>query len=446
MGGGSPGGIVAKHVILASVVLVASLLAATPAMAVGETCDGKVPTKVGTLAPDVLVGTNGDDVIAGLDGDDLIYGLLGNDTLCGDAGSDLLVGNSGNDRLFGGLDGDLAGGDLIWPGSGDDYVDAGLDPARTGYGLPVDTLSYADLALPTGAGVRVDLTPVAGLGIAVKPTGTDRIVVAGLLAVVGTPAADVLIGSPYVDVLVGRGGADAINGAAGTDSLVAGVSADSGIVLPAGDGPDVVDGGPGDDQINSGLGGGTTRGGEGHDMIVVQPASAPISVWGGDGRDTIDAFDVEDLDVDAGPDDDSILFSLFPDAGDVVVAGGGGRDIGQIKLGKTAFRRGSAITLDQRRGLVRTDVRIGAVREFEELAMNGVELHWTYRGTDAAERVVVRGARSLHARTRGGRDEIYGTKGRDVLDLGSGRDFAVGRAGRDVCIAAEKAVGCEVRR
>lgn len=435
-----------SHSILASFALLAPLLAASPASALGETCDGKVPTKIGTLAPDVLVGTPGDDVIVGLDGDDLIYGLLGNDTLCGDAGSDLLVGEQGNDRLFGGLDGDLAGGDLIWPGSGDDYVDAGLDPGRTGSGLPVDTLSYADLALPTGAGVRVDLTPVAGLGIAVKPSGTDQIVVAGMLAVIGTPVADVLTGSPYVDVLVGRGGADAITGAAGSDSLVAGVSSDSGIVLPAGDGPDVVDGGPGDDHIDSGGGGGTTRGGEGQDSILVQPSSAPISVWGGSGHDSIDAFAVEDLDVDAGPDSDVILFSLFPDSGDVAVTGGGGWDSSQIKLGKTAFRRGSGITFDQQRGMVRTDVKIGEVSGLEELGMNGVDMHWTYRGTDAADHVRIRGARSLHARTRGGRDQIYGTNGRDVLDLGRGRDFAFGRAGRDVCIAAEQAISCEIRR
>lgn len=429
--------------LLASFVLTVPLLAATPALGVSETCDGRVPTHVGTQGPDFLVGTNGDDVIVGLDGDDVIHGLLGNDILCGDAGADQLIGSGGHDRLSGGLDG-VDQADRIWPGSGDDHVDLGLDPATVAdFSRPADLVSYVGGVV----GVRVDLTPNAGLGVVIEPGGTDLIVISELIGVVGTDGADIMTGSPYVDVLVGLGGGDVINGMAGNDTIEA--DGRQPISVPADDGPDVVDlvdGGPGDDFIDPGRSGGTARGGEGLDSIVVEPASAPIDVWGGDGRDSIDAFGVADLDVDAGPGDDTILFSLFPDSGEVAVNGGGGRDIGQIKLGKTAFRRGSAITLDQRRGVVRTDVKVGAVRGFEELHMNGVDMHWTYRGTDGAELVRVRGARSLHARTRGGRDEIYGTNGPDVLDLGPGRDFVFGRGGRDVCIAAEKAIACEVRR
>ena len=432
----------AKRAILVSLALVLPLLVAAPASAVGETCDGRPATQVGTAGNDVLIGTSGDDVMVGLDGDDLIHGLLGNDTLCGDAGSDTVVGREGNDRLFGGLDG-AVGGDVLWPGSGDDYIDAGWDPVRMEYdGIPVDTLAYSDLALPAGTGVRVDLTA----GTTVKPAGTDQIVVSGVLAVLATPGPDVLIGSPNPDVLVGRGGVDLIQGGAGPDNLIAATSSGSSIVIPPGDGADVVDGGPGDDHMDTGLGGGTARGGEGNDSITVRRASAMISVSGGAGEDFIDARAVSNLVIDAGPDADVIRFSLSPSAGHVEVDGGGGHDSGSIRPDQGAFRRGSSITLDQARGLVRTDETIGAVRGLEELGIRGVELHWTYRGTDAAEHVVLRGARSLDARTRGGRDVVAGTSGRDVLDLGQGRDYAIGRRGRDVCIGAEEADGCEVRR
>jgi Ca2+-binding RTX toxin-like protein len=435
-----------SRVILVCSALVASLLVGPPALAVGETCDGRPATKVGTPGPDVLTGTDGDDVIVGLDGDDIIHGLLGNDTLCGDAGSDLLIGKDGNDRLFGGVDGAApGGGDMIWPGSGDDYVDAGLDPATTQGGVPLDTVSYVDLPLLAGAGVRVDLTPVAGLGFAAKPTGTDRIVVTGYLAVVGTPAADVLIGSPYLDVLVGRGGADAIDGSAGHDSLYAGVSADSSVVLPTGDGADLVDGGPGNDYIEASVSGGTTTGGRGDDTIYLWDASAPINVSGGDGRDSIRATGVDDVDIDAGPGRDDVWFSLFQDSGSVDVSGGAGVDDALIKLERNAFRRGSSITLDQSRGIVRTDVQIAEVRRFEDLRISGLDLRWTYRGTNATDSVRVVGARSLDARTRGGKDYVVGTSGPDVLDLGQGRDFANGRGGRDVCRGAERTESCEVR-
>lgn len=433
-----------SHVILVCSALVASLLVGPPALAAGETCDGRPATKVGTPGHDVLTGTDGDDVIVGLGGDDTIHGLLGNDTLCGDAGSDVLIGKDGDDRLFGGVDGAApGGGDLIWPGSGDDYVDAGLDPETT-QGVPLDTVSYVDLPVLAGVGVRVDLTPVAGLGFAAKPTGTDRIVATGYLAVVGTPAADVLIGSPHLDVLVGRGGADSIDGSAGHDSLYAGVYADSSVVLPTGDGADLVDGGPGNDYIQASVSGGTTTGGRGDDIIYLWDASAPIDVSGGDGRDSIRATGVDGVDIDAGPGRDDVWFSLFQDPGSVDVSGGAGVDDALVKVERNAFRRGSSITLDQSRGIVRTDVQIAEVDRFEDLRISGLDLRWTYRGTNTTDSVRVVGARSLDARTRGGKDYVVGTSGPDVLDLGLGQDFANGRGGRDVCRGAERTESCEV--
>ena len=45
---------------------------------------------------------------------------------------------------------------------------------------------------------------------------------------------------------------------------------------------------------------------------------------------------------------------------------------------------------------------------------------------------------------RGGRDSVIGTRGPDVLDLGTGRgDFANGRQGKDTCLGAERVRSCE---
>ena len=56
----------------------------------------------------------------------------------------------------------------------------------------------------------------------------------------------------------------------------------------------------------------------------------------------------------------------------------------------------------------------------------------------------LQGGRSLEAVMRGGRDSVIGTRGPDVLDLGTGRgDFANGRKGRDTCLGAERVRNCE---
>lgn len=449
----------AKHVILASLALLAPLLTATPALAVGETCEGRPATHIGTTGNDVLQGTNGDDVMVGLDGDDQLYGFQGNDVICGDGGSDDLHGDEGDDRLFGGLDGveasDPTGpgsrpqGDLIVPGPGNDHVDAGADPVTMAApSAVVDTVSYLDLVLPPmSVGVRVDLTPVAGLGVTYEPTGIDRIVVLERMAVAGSHANDVLIGSPYTDVLAGAGGTDVIQGGAGDDSVDAdGTRAD---IEPSLDGPDTVDGGAGSDWVYSGQSGGTARGGPGHDNVVVGPATGSTTAFGDEGLDSIDATGVDHVAIDGGPGSDTITFSIFP-AGNVEVDGGGGSDGGTLKTDVDSFARGTTITLDQARGTIRTGTktgtRIGAVSSLESITVKGGQLHWRYRGTNSRDRVFLQGGLSLDARTRGGSDTATGTHGGDLLDLGPGRDIAFGRRGRDTCIAAEHAVGCEVRR
>lgn len=94
------------------------------------TCDGKVPTIVGTTADDVIVGTAGPDVIMLYAGDDEAHGGNGKDTICGGKGQDNLFGDEKNDRIFGDRHNDyLTGGDgydLIMGGNGIDQMFGGL--------------------------------------------------------------------------------------------------------------------------------------------------------------------------------------------------------------------------------------------------------------------------------------------------------------------------------
>jgi len=83
-------------------------------------CQARLPTHVGTGAPDTLTGSAGDDVIVGLGGGDRIDGAQGNDLACGGAGNDTLLGGNGDDSLWGD-----AGQDLLTGGPGNDSLNGG---------------------------------------------------------------------------------------------------------------------------------------------------------------------------------------------------------------------------------------------------------------------------------------------------------------------------------
>lgn len=431
--------------LLAGVALVVPLLAAVPAGAVAGTCEGRPATVLGTPEDDALTGTNGDDVIVGLGGDGSIWGLLGNDVICGDEGTDRLSGAAGDDRILGGFDSE-AGGDVIWPGVGNDFVDAGLDPVtRDDFALPADTVLYSDL-LDAGfpGGIRADLTPVSGLGYVSEPSGTDQLVVTEALSIVGTRTDDVLVGSPYLDVLIGRGGADRIDGAGGTDTLLPDFTDSD--ADPAADAPDDIDGGPGTDWIRLGQAGGMARGGGDMDHLEVHPDSAPAVLRGDGGDDQIVVEAVADVDVDGGSGHDDIYLRLGRGSRGMSVDGGGSRDLVTFDARGADLGTRSPITVDLGRGVLRTTERAGRVRGLEVLWVRGGDARWRVRGTPHDDDLIMQGGRSLEAVMRGGRDSVVATRGRDVLDLGTGRDdFANGRQGRDTCLGAERVRSCEDR-
>jgi hypothetical protein len=130
----------------------------------------------------------------------------------------------------------------------------------------------------------------------------------------------------------------------------------------------------------------------------------------------------------------------------VSVDGGRSRDLVTFDVRKAGFGTGAPITVDLGRGVLRTKARVGRVRGLEVLWIRGEDARWQVRGTHRNEDVIMQGGRSLEASMRAGRDSVVATRGRDVLDLGSGRgDFANGRKGRDTCLGAERVRSCEDR-
>lgn len=457
------------RIALTSLALLATALIAVPASAEGETCDGRAATIVVTIDADQpyrtrpVTGTPGDDVIVGTDLADTIDGAGGNDVICGLRSQDDLTGGEGDDRLFGGLDGSgvltpsAPWSDMLKPGPGDDFVDLGLDPNaqpvmydKVAIAIPTDRISYEDSA----SGVDVDLTPVDGLGRAIGE-GTDTIVVAGRMSVVGSAQDDRITGSPYDDSIWSGRGSDVVSGADGDDELFPDAGIFDHVLADSEDrdhvSPDMVEGGAGHDTIWSPSGQIVIDAGEGDDDVdvdrwQVHGAADGSRISGGAGDDSIVAQLVRGLQVRGGSGDDQITHSVFDQPGAVTTLGGAGDDHLTLVTWDAGIAADDRVTVDRQRSRLRINSTVGRMSGYERYWLRGPGNHWLYRGTDGRDRVTARGAKSLTAHTFAGRDRVEGTDGRDHLDLGRGRDRAGGRVGRDTCLNAERATGCEVRR
>ncbi|HXH80878.1 hypothetical protein [Nocardioides sp.] len=408
-------------------------------------------------------------MIVGTDLPDTIDGAGGNDVICGLEGEDNLAGGEGDDRLFGGLD--RTGqwiveywADEIKPGPGDDFVDLGLDPNAGSPVVvdkegnlyhPTDVLSFGDSA----TGVDVDLTGVDGLGRAVGE-GTDTIVVAGVMSVLGSAHDDRITGSPYGDTIWSGRGNDVLSGGDGDDKLNPDMGASKyddyhGLVDEREDrehvSPDTVHGGAGDDTIWSWWGPVTLVAGDGNDSVVVideldgHGTADGSQISGGNGDDSITALSVRGLQVRGGDGDDQITHDVFALGEPTITDGGRGDDLLTLGSG-TKLGVSDRITVDRRRSHIQIERTIASMSGYEHHTLSGPRLNWVYLGTGAKDDVTLRASRSLRAQTFGGRDRVVGTNGRDVLDLGPGVDTVAGRGGPDICLDAERAKSCEVRR
>lgn len=182
-----------RLLVVAPVVLLASLSAPIPASAGVFSSAGARCTIVGTSGDDKLVGTSGKDVLCGLGGNDVIDGRGGNDVVDGGSGNDVVRGGGGHDRVLGGggndrtdggpgadrVDGGRGndvvtggdGGDLVLGGSGNDDLNgqAGRDALNGGAGTNWCTVGSTD----TQKACVYDKAPPTVVGLTVVPATVD---------------------------------------------------------------------------------------------------------------------------------------------------------------------------------------------------------------------------------------------------------------------------------
>ena len=259
-------------ILVAALVVPASIGIATSADAATPRCAGFKATIVGTAAANRINGTAGRDVIVARGGNDVVNGRGGLDIVCGGAGNDTIVSGAGT-------------GGLLYGEDGRDVIVAQAPGIGLYGGNHADTLrtSKSDTLLEGGA-------------------GNDRIE-----------------GSAYGDVIDGGSGDDAVVANGGNDRLVTGGAGNDRI--NGGEGTDVLRGGTGNDLITPGPGvGGFSYGEDGNDTIA--SGAGGQALYGGPGADVLKtAWDGSLL--EGGTGDDKLYGGSSPD----VISGGDGNDV-----------------------------------------------------------------------------------------------------------------------
>lgn len=316
----------------------------TASSAAPVTFDGRggTDTLTGSNLDDTLIGGDGVDHLNGLNGDDTLRGGPGADVLAGGGGSDTAdysdfttgvtvnlatatssdgdvfsgvenaTGGSGNDFLTGDDNNNILRGgpgqDAVSGAGGNDWLDGGTGGDVSTGGSGFDVVDYSSRTAPVSASIDgANDNGEAGENDVINPDieeirgGSGNDTLGGqpgvAISVYGLAGDDHLTGSGQGDYLDGGTGNDTIDANAEDDQLYGGPGNDT---LNGGDGFDLiddesgdttVDGGPGPDLIYTGPGHDVIQGGDGNDLIEAARygASAPVTVDGGAGDDTIRA-------------------------------------------------------------------------------------------------------------------------------------------------------------
>lgn len=239
-------------------------------------------TLVGGAGNDTLAGGGQRDLVDGGDGDDLVFGNFAADRVFGGIGNDSLGGGKGFDTLDGGL-----GADTMIGGLGNDWVSYFSRPESVT--ISIDGLAN-DGANGGAEGDNVDVTVETVSG----GSGADVLRANANLPATfyGRGGNDLIEGSVFNDVLMGGDGNDTINGGIGNDTMDGGLGDD---LLNGSDGFDSIDGGDGNNTLNGGLQGDTLVGGTGVDVIngqkghdvITDLGGAGGTIKGGQGNDTV---------------------------------------------------------------------------------------------------------------------------------------------------------------
>ncbi|MDC5467545.1 hypothetical protein NRA61_18565, partial [Acinetobacter baumannii] len=258
-----------------------------------ETVYAQDDNLIGTEQNNVISSLGGNDNITTLGGDDTVYGGIGNDTIYGGVGNDYLEGNQNDDKIYGD-----DGNDTLIGGTNRDYLEGGIgnDTYIFSLGDGQDTInSYENNNLKIdriifNEGIEASSVSVKrdGNDLIIKYSEQDQITVRsyfdingeaagridqiifidGTIWDVATIKAKVLAATAGNDILQGYNGADHLEGLAGNDTLYGYAGSD---VLTGGFGNDYLDGGAGNDSYIFNL---------------------------GDGQDTINSYENNNLKID----------------------------------------------------------------------------------------------------------------------------------------------------
>ncbi|MBX9741495.1 MAG: cadherin-like domain-containing protein [Beijerinckiaceae bacterium] len=267
---------------------------------VGTAQDDTIDAQAGDDAIDaragrdvIHAGDGADHIVAG-DGDDIVYAGPGDDIVFGGSGHDILHGQSGDDRLFG-----EQGDDVIDGGAGRDIIHAGLG-ADLVFGGDGDDRIFGDDdsdSIDGGAGDDI-ISGGAGADVLLDGAGADR--------VAGDAGDDVFLASMDAasDIFQGQDGFDTLSFADAKSDLV--------IDVPAGSSAGV------DSGQDSFSGFESFIGGKGDDTFLV--GAAPVSLQGGEGRDT---FSFSDMSADMQMEERELVHEILDlDVGDRIVVRG----------------------------------------------------------------------------------------------------------------------------
>jgi Ca2+-binding RTX toxin-like protein len=394
---------------------------------------------------DVLIGGEGHDELSAGDGVDVVEGGVGDDLLRGGPGDDVVRGGPGADRLDFEITGDpetrALGSDQFDGGAGDDALSAGLerDAADTfSGGDGIDTVDFSGRTAPVI--VTIDGLPGDGATGEQDNVGTD------IERVLAGRDSDTIVGSAGGELLDGGPGNDLLDGQGGADELIGGPGDSGSDTARGGAGADVLRGGPGDDDLNGGaendavfgdggtdslagddgadaLSGGpgidALQGGDGNDVLL---GGAELLI-GADGGDTLDAGPGDDL-ANGGPGDDTLDGGLGSD-----------RLIGELGRDTVSYRGRNVpvtVTFDDLPNDGEPGENDNVARDIEVVL--GGENDDNLTG-DAAANVLDAGSGEDYADGRGGVDSLAGGTAadtlrardgaRDLVSCGGGRDFAV---------------------
>lgn len=241
---------------------------------------------VGDGANDTIFGNGLTDIMRGGDGNDQLTGAGGRDWLAGEGGNDTLNGGDGNDRLDGGIGTDTTSGGL----GNDLYIVDSVDD------VIIEAVGHGDDRVAT----RVTLTLAASASIEQLTTTS----VAGTAAInlYGNGYNQTLQGNAGSNILDGKGGADTMQGMDGNDTYYVNSSTD--VVTEA-----------------SGSVGGSDR------IYVMNTHIDPaFTLTPGSAVEEIIAWAPASWTIALVLTGNSLVQSIFGNAGENVLDGGGGAD------------------------------------------------------------------------------------------------------------------------